>query len=723
MSDPVLDGPPAIRFGAFELDTRTGELRKHGVRLTLQGQPFQVLTLLLERPGELVSREQLRQRLWPSGTFVDFEQGLNAAVKRLRYVLGDSSGTPRFVETLPRRGYRFIALVEGCGPAAADSSAPLDGRTGGLVEGWPPGLATRRSGTTGRAWSAVGAFVLAAIMASWFVGWRASSRSAEMRLLPLTSLIGSESDPAVSPDGGHVAFVWDGGTSGGLSDVYVKVVGSEQVIKVADGHGDARTPAWSPDGREIALVRPGGTGADREVVIVSALGGPPRRVATTAGRLPGLSWTPDGTQLAMVDREAQADPDGIFLLSLADGSKRRLTLATSTDDGDSDPHFSPDGKSLAFIRRPQAFQTAELYVLRVATSAVERMTYDRTNIWGADWTADGQRLVFSSTRAGSNGRFCLWAIPASGGAPQRLDLAADAILPSVSRRGGRLVYVKWEYDLNIWRVGGPLSSGEGRAAIPFITSTAWEWAPTYSPDGRKVAFTSLRTGTNEIWVADADGSGSQQVTSLGSPRTSMTSWSPDSRRLAFSSNVKGPYEIFTVPATGGFAERMTTDPLDKTLVSWSADARWIYYTARDRGSSQIWKLPSAGGEPIQVTREGAAEGHENGDGSALFFVKRRNGQGPPGIWRMHPAGGHQQKVVDQGEARRWGVFAQGVCYAARGATPNIECLDAKTGRAVSIAVAKSPAALGVTVSPDGRWILYVQADKDERDLRTIEGFI
>lgn len=169
-------------------------------------------------------------------------------MKRLRYVLGDSSGTPRFVETLPRRGYRFIALVEGCGPAAADSAAPPDGRTGGLVEGWPPGLATRRSGTTGRAWSAVGAFVLAAIMASWFVGWRASSRSAEMRLLPLTSLIGSESDPAVSPDGGHVAFVWDGGTSDGLSDVYVKVVGSEQVIKVADGHGDARTPAWSVPG-------------------------------------------------------------------------------------------------------------------------------------------------------------------------------------------------------------------------------------------------------------------------------------------------------------------------------------------------------------------------------------------------------------------------------------------------------------------------------------------
>src|SRR5690242_16849786 len=97
-----------VRFGMFELDQRTGELRKAGLRLGLQDQPLQVLTLLLERPGGLVTREELKERLWPADTFVDFEQGLNAAVKRLRYVLGDSAVTPRFIETLPRRGYRFI---------------------------------------------------------------------------------------------------------------------------------------------------------------------------------------------------------------------------------------------------------------------------------------------------------------------------------------------------------------------------------------------------------------------------------------------------------------------------------------------------------------------------------------------------------------------------------------------------------------------------------------
>lgn len=100
--------PRIVRFGPFEVDLRSGELRKGGVRVSLQDQPFRVLVRLLDRPAELVTREELRQQLWPADTFVDFEHGLNAAIKRLRDTLGDSADTPRFIETLPRRGYRFI---------------------------------------------------------------------------------------------------------------------------------------------------------------------------------------------------------------------------------------------------------------------------------------------------------------------------------------------------------------------------------------------------------------------------------------------------------------------------------------------------------------------------------------------------------------------------------------------------------------------------------------
>jgi DNA-binding winged helix-turn-helix (wHTH) protein len=124
MSEAPSSTERIVRFGVFELDQRAGELRKAGIRLGLQDQPLHVLTMLLERPGELVTREELKERLWPAQTFVDFEQGLNAAVKRLRSVLGDSADTPRFIETLPRRGYRFVAPVDGKTTDRATTRSP-----------------------------------------------------------------------------------------------------------------------------------------------------------------------------------------------------------------------------------------------------------------------------------------------------------------------------------------------------------------------------------------------------------------------------------------------------------------------------------------------------------------------------------------------------------------------------------------------------------------------
>src|SRR3989475_11473942 len=123
--------PGILRFGVFEVDLRAGELRKQGVRIKLQEQPFHVLTLLLQRPGEVITREELRSELWQSETFVDFDNSLNTSINKLREALGDSADNPRFIETLPRRGYRFIAPVTG-----------VDGTTRGTATGasapWPP---------------------------------------------------------------------------------------------------------------------------------------------------------------------------------------------------------------------------------------------------------------------------------------------------------------------------------------------------------------------------------------------------------------------------------------------------------------------------------------------------------------------------------------------------------------------------------------------------------
>lgn len=225
-----MQSPGAVRFGAFEVDLQGRELRKSGLKLKIQEQPFQVLAALLERLGEVVTREELRQRVWPQDTFVDFDHSLNTAVNKLREALGDSASSPRFIETVPRRGYRFLAGVERLGDAAAkiESRQPLPEQ-----EGSTPAAGRRRQ----LAWLlAVVAAILA--VAVWFRFFPpvAKSPAAEWKVTPLTSYPGDERSPSFSPDGNQIAFTWNGKKQNNFN-IYVKVLEALEPLQLTTGTG------------------------------------------------------------------------------------------------------------------------------------------------------------------------------------------------------------------------------------------------------------------------------------------------------------------------------------------------------------------------------------------------------------------------------------------------------------------------------------------------------
>jgi DNA-binding winged helix-turn-helix (wHTH) protein len=322
-----------VRFGVFEVDLEQRELRRGGLRVRLQDQPFQLLAALLERPGEMVTREELRSKLWPGDTFVDFDHSLNAAIKRLRDALGESAETPNFVETIPRRGYRFIGQI-----------ATIPGLTSTLPQTWKRLLTTKIAVLSALAGGAL-------VVSSLYYHRLLRSHAGPPIVIPVVTSVGEEITPSLSPDGQHLAFAWNGG-GGPHFSIYVKLVGTEESIRLTKQASIDFNPVWSPDGRYIAFARivKGGTG----IYVIPALGGVARRLRETHwlenefyqvfwffGR---LSWSPDGKILAYSDR-AGADGTGssIFLLSLDATEPRRLTSPQGSVI-DYNPVFSPMAK-------------------------------------------------------------------------------------------------------------------------------------------------------------------------------------------------------------------------------------------------------------------------------------------------------------------------------------------------------------------------------------------
>ncbi|HEY7307090.1 MAG TPA: winged helix-turn-helix domain-containing protein [Bryobacteraceae bacterium] len=704
-----------VRFGPFEVNVQRRLLRKRGVRIKLQTQPFRVLAALLEQPGAVITRDDLRLRLWPADTFVDFEHGLNTAVTRLRQALGDSAGRPRYIETVAKHGYRFCAEVE---------TRPNEGDK--KIHSVPAPKRERRVGI----WIAAVIAVAVTGTGIYFM-LRNHSLTRVERPVPLTTFTGFEANPAISPDGTQVAFTWNGENQANF-DIYTMPNHSGPPVRLTTDPAEDLSPAWSPDGRTIAFLRR--LNSERgQLVLVPAAGGPEHTLAETweqtwfqPRRPRALTWAPDGRWIAATHHEAGEPSDGIYLFSLT-GEKRRLTAPPANFYGDRMPAFSPNSRFLAFCRLPGGF-TAEIYLLALDADfrprgEPRRLTNNKR--WSAEpvWTPDGHHILYVFGEDSSQGREVRVIDVANPQARARRILLSDDV--SEIALGHDLVYARQFEDTNIWRAELPMDGKPPVAGQLFISSTWIDQTPQYSPDGKKIAFASSRSGSREIWVSNSDSSNPVRLTFFGGPMVGTPTWSHDGQWIAFHARPEGPTDVFVMPAAGGPVKRLTKNDWEDHYPVYSHDGRAIFFSSRRSGKRQIWRMSSDGGDPVQIVTPGQAHNPvESPDGKTIYYHRPED---PGEIWSVPVQGGQAVRVA--GPTQRYPVgftvTSKGIYYGApphAGQERFIRFLSFATGRNTPVVVAKRPFHTGVSVSPDSRYILYDQYDEEGSDLMLVENF-
>lgn len=734
-----MDETGFYEFASFRLDVKNCRLTCGNEVIALTPKEFDVLLLLIENAGQIVKKDELLEAVWADAFIEEATLTRNISWLRQKLAVNDANNT-KIIETVPKRGYRFLPEVIKGGEDAliieeqiiqqiqieetieiapsqkqrneeffkSNSLEIPDSNIKAL-----PAVASKPLFSP--LWVVPVLLIFAALAFFAYRGLVAANQqkiSLATKIAPFSGLPGRENYPAFSPDGKQLVFSWDGAVEGGNLDVYVKLVGAGDPVRLTSDAGDEINPVFSPDGKSIAFVRV--FPAHNEIILISALGGAERKIYDRAGYA-SVSFSPDGNLLAAAELDLASKEAGIFTINLQTGEKTRIT-APAAPFVDHTPRFSPDGANLAFIRYISPFHR-EMFVVPLAGGGQPRqITFDDVRIFGLVWNSDGQKLFFTSYRVAN--RLNLWQVSASGGEPQLIETGSrDLQNLAISPNGRTIAFVEETSDENIWQIE------PDAAPRPLIRSTRSDHSQQFSPDGKQIAFASDRTGNYEIWLADAEGKNQRQLTDSpaeeGSPR-----FSPDGKFIAYDAQIEDGSNIYIVSVNGGAARRLTETGTN-ALPAWSADGKWIFFRSNRTGSHQIWKMPAAGGEAIQITRQGAFEMCAAPDGKTVFYSKGGN---QAGLWRVGVEGGAEEPIPELAEAgvwRSWSVTANGVYYTPFDAQPpfRIEFYDFAIRQNRKIAATEKPPPAhysNLSVSPDGKKILYARQDQSASSIMLAE---
>jgi Tol biopolymer transport system component/DNA-binding winged helix-turn-helix (wHTH) protein len=712
-------------FGTFRLDLERRVLTRGLDVVPVAPKTFELLVLLVRSPGRAFSKEELMNALWPD-TFVE-EANLSFQISVLRKALGPAAA--RWIQTVPKHGYRFDADVRAA--VTPDQGTTATGSADAERAAVPPkrGLRGRRlAGATLAAALLVGAALLTVGRDWWGNGLTTSAGIA----VPLTAYPGIEQMPSLSADGSRVAFSWNGPAQDNY-DIYVKLAGPGEAVALTKNPAADVSPVWSPDGRFIAFLRMTSSLGPSDLIVIPALGGAERTIATLfppgiphrVRPVGNLSWTPDGRWLAFGGATSPNDSPGIWLIS-ADGSERRRLTETAGGLREMTPVVSPDGRYVAFLRGRTLGRDA-IFLLPLTSDwrpagAPRQLVADDNAVLGLAWTPDGRDLVFSSASHNGLSRAARIPVSQSGSPePELLPFGEQATGISVSRTG-RLVYARHFRDTALYELalsGAPATP----IALAGFASTFDEHTPAYSPDGKRLAFASTRSGSEEIWIANRDGSNPLQMTSMGGPQCSNPQWSPDGRTILFNSRRSGRADLYLLQPDTDKVTQLTSDPSEEAEARWSRDGRWIYFGSDRTGRVEVWRMSAAGGAATPITRQGGIYAIESADGF-LYYAKQPTT--PTSIWRVPVEGGAETKVVDGlSYSLNFAVGERGLYFAAVNDASDkvsIDFFDFRTRQRSTLGRLDKPFWYGMAMSPDERSLVFSVVESAGSNLMVVDRF-
>jgi Tol biopolymer transport system component/DNA-binding winged helix-turn-helix (wHTH) protein len=686
-----------FRLGEWLVQPKLVRLSKPDRALHVRAKVMDLLVYLAQHHGEVVSKDDLLRDVW--GTEDVSESALTRTVAELRQAFGDDVNEPSILQTIPKRGYRLIA------PIVVDVGTDPN----------PGGQQALRSAHVRRgAWATLGIAALVLFGTAWIAMTRDVPAARAPTSRPVTSLDGVESDPALSFDGSQIAFIW-------RNALYVKPIDSGQPRKVAD---NVFGTAWSPDGQWIATYRLTDKPAYHDLLLVSPSGGEERVLRRSLQNVSyrSLDWSPTNEWIAVTHKERPEEATGVFLVSLS-GELKRLT--TPGIFPDSDPHFSNDGSRLVFFRASNVGEEGPFEIASVGVDGTGLTTIRSLEglPLGVDWTPNDKALVLSMQRSDSLSR--LWHVPLDKTPLKPLEVSEGAWRFTIS--GRRLAYAQYARNDALWWAPGPAYIGTD-IARPFLAQGRGDRGPRFSPDGRRIAFMSNRSGADQIWVCEADGTKCRPLTHTGICRA--PSWSPNSKSIVYI-NAKGHDDVYIVGVDDGVPHALTRDPAPDGVPGFSGDGIWVYFSSKRDTMWRMWRVLADGtGIPEVVPTPNGGEVRASSDGW-LYFTNLWAGS----ISRMRPDGS-DRKFLDQGLPNPvgWTLWRDRPVVRI---DDTIFRVDPLTGQRTLIRRLDVPAAgrhttptttmrlyascTGFDISPDGRSIVYCAANP-QGDIILVDNF-